>query len=997
MGDLPWLPPGMRQTFYSATLNARLISLNYMCLSARTLFYNVPSRHCLVIMVDGRHFVTCQRSVNNLFPLPHAGRGQFYPFPALPSVTPAVVTPVPPSLPRGQPVVAYSAPFALRNFTKEQLGRCDRVEYLLDLYCRPSDESLSDSIKFGALGDFGTGLTPSDVHLNRLLRGPDVYRAQARVRDPPALPSMSFPAQAPCWTLVVDQHNLSRSDCFGNSCKLNIVCEFTGAFWVVPSKTGSAKNIQLAMTTFIHSQCNAFGHRVNTIHADAHSVFGTMVEYFGSLSIKLLLAPPGHHAKRIERYTQTFNERRRMLDCSLPYLVPEDLGLSIFADKHVAYAMRDLVNTQSHPNTPHELILRERTAHYKAAPLRFQEIVAIRMGENKRRALAHHWMVPLQRVPIQEIGMCLGRTETHTRGAYYIYVHSTRQVLIRRHFTRVPNVVPSFCVPNPSYIRTATPYDYSSPLPSPTHSGTLNAPVQAPLPMSSLPHSASAGDDILPASHIPSLESHSLPDRVEEVNDQSVVPPLSTPRSDYNDATLSTTQGAPNVVAPPTTPPLRSAPLVTPSTDGDRSAVATLDFTHIDPVDSPTPVDNTPQICPSSSRHTPSATEEVPQLTESPQHVSTRKPSSPTKKKPSPPVNSRVSLRSNKGQNRHLRFDNSWTQPAAKLASHTFNRHYRFTEPTWADVLNPDTAAVPVLPPSDYRAFQAAILDHRASVTKLAGSRRCSGYRVRQPHPATPCLPHVLRHMCFLLAMVNANHALATTIRTLSPTPDLVAFSATPVVDVDLPSSLPTAPALAFTPKANKEMTYKKAAQKLLPEEIRAAVLAELTKLFDTHKAIRPINPGDIPPDAVRIYSSMLLKVKYFGDGTFDKVSARLAAGGNTQPDGSFGDTYAPTADESSTLCAFASFAAHAVKYQYTSTLCCSNFDVKGAFLWVPRTNPTPIIMRLPSYIDHPLAGQDVEVLKSIYGLKDSNANFDADLRATILSAGFRATVDPCI
>ena len=166
---------------------------------------------------------------------------------------------------------------------------------------------------------------------------------------------------------------------------------------------------------------------------------------------------------------------------------------------------------------------------------------------------------------------------------------------------------------------------------------------------------------------------------------------------------------------------------------------------------------------------------------------------------------------------------------------------------------------------------------------------------------------------------------------------------------------------------------------------------------------LRPLTPTpshpnlDLRSDAARIHSSMLIKTKYFGDGTFDKVSARLAAGGNTQPEGSFGDTYAPTADESSTLCAFAAFASHAVKHKYTEKLLCSNFDVKGAFLWVPRSNSTQIIMRLPSYIGHPLAGQNVEVLKSIYGLKDSNANFDADLRAVITSAGFRTTVDPCI
>jgi hypothetical protein len=192
-------------------------------------------------------------------------------------------------------------------------------------------------------------------------------------------------------------------------------------------------------------------------------------------------------------------------------------------------------------------------------------------------------------------------------------------------------------------------------------------------------------------------------------------------------------------------------------------------------------------------------------------------------------------------------------------------------------------------------------------------------------------------------------------------------------------------------------MSYRQGAKTMPQDEVRAAVKKEIDKLFVTHGALRAISPADIRPDAVKIYSSMLLKTKYFADGTYDRVAARLAADGKHQPSTSFDETYAPTADESSTLCAFASFSAHSVQHDYAADISCSNFDVKGAFLWVDRTNQTQIIMRLPSYIDHPLAGHDVEVLKSIYGLKDSNANFDADLRKTILAAGFRGTVDPCI
>jgi hypothetical protein len=80
----------------------------------------------------------------------------------------------------------------------------------------------------------------------------------------------------------------------------------------------------------------------------------------GAIGIQVLLAPrPGHHAVRVERYTQTFNERRRMLEASLTF----EFGLSTFKDKHVATSMRSLVNNVSHPNTPLMKLLRAPVIH----------------------------------------------------------------------------------------------------------------------------------------------------------------------------------------------------------------------------------------------------------------------------------------------------------------------------------------------------------------------------------------------------------------------------------------------------------------------------------------------------------------------------------------------------------------------------------------------------------------------------------------------------------
>jgi hypothetical protein len=171
----------------------------------------------MVILVDGNHFILCTQTSNNLLPFPELGCGPLYPFLTV----------------SFSPVACSATPFSLRQFTKEPLGRCDRVKELLDFFCRPSDESLSNSIQYGSLGKLRFGLTPTDVRLNRLLRGPDQFRIQGRICDPPALSSQSQQAPSPCWLLVVDQHTLEFPAIFGNTCKLHIVNEFSGAFWVI--------------------------------------------------------------------------------------------------------------------------------------------------------------------------------------------------------------------------------------------------------------------------------------------------------------------------------------------------------------------------------------------------------------------------------------------------------------------------------------------------------------------------------------------------------------------------------------------------------------------------------------------------------------------------------------------------------------------------------------------------------------------------------------------
>ena len=94
----------------------------------------------------------------------------------------------------------------------------------------------------------------------------------------------------------------------------------------------------------------------------------------------------------------------------------------------------------------------------------------------------------------------------------------------------------------------------------------------------------------------------------------------------------------------------------------------------------------------------------------------------------------------------------------------------------------------------------------------------------------------------------------------------------------------------------------------------------------------------------------MFTKEKFLGDGSFDKFSARLAAGGNRQPADSYFETFAPTVDESINKLIVAAFYADAVSNSYVDSMVMCDFDVPGAFLNIAldKTNcPRPIVMRL--------------------------------------------------
>jgi hypothetical protein len=151
--------------------------------------------------------------------------------------------------------------------------------------------------------------------------------------------------------MCFDISRLTAKSVLGYTHEIRVVSEKEGYFSVIPAKSGSCKDLFNAMYDYIATTYNAKGHRVEVAHADAEGVLKSMQANFGSIGIVLTLSPPGQHAQRVERYTQTLHQRSRSTLDSLCYVLPPEFLLYL----HIAVgaAMNLTPNDVSAPYTPY--------------------------------------------------------------------------------------------------------------------------------------------------------------------------------------------------------------------------------------------------------------------------------------------------------------------------------------------------------------------------------------------------------------------------------------------------------------------------------------------------------------------------------------------------------------------------------------------------------------------------------------------------------------------
>ena len=170
-------------------------------------------------------------------------------------------------------------------------------------------------------------------------------------------------------------------------------------------------------------------------------------------------------------------------------------------------------------------------------------------------------------------------------------------------------------------------------------------------------------------------------------------------------------------------------------------------------------------------------------------------------------------------------------------------------------------------------------------------------------------------------------------------------------------------------------MTVKESLKLFASKDVKNALLGKWVNLTETRKGVRVSNKkleGCLP-------SKIFLKEKTV-DGVFVKLKARLVIQGNFQPEGSFGETKAPTMDKS-TLFAYCDHNKVLKGKMYS-------VDIPCAFLFAPLEekvnmkigkSSTELLVKINPDLKKFVQSDGclyTEILMSLYGLKQAPRNW---------------------
>ena len=410
----------MNLAYLAPTIPATLLSLCYMqtCGAHYCPDPTSPNTHCL-ISSSANGFLLNRSAItsNNLLPID---------LPSLRSAALAHPTQYY-SSPHPSSYLLTSVPHNITHITGEQRRRAEQAEALHHALGHPSDNTLSLCISTGKIP---TSLVPSDIQLNRSLRGHCVHCAAGKYRAPSRPSSTSAPATTIGQTLSFDPQQLPQPSPGGFTHEVIIVDENSGYLSVVGSFSKSTAQIFKAIHSVITTTYNAHGHKAQSMHSDPEQVNNSLSVPLGSIGIQLKTSLPGDHAYRVERYIETLRAVSSAMLSPLPYHLPPKYYL--YLHQAAAASCNSLISTNSSPQTSNELV---RKTKLRTVPLPFGSTALVVQHIDKRltNANKHNTTTPTE--PKTELGVCLG---PHPTTDHTMFVLANGRIFPRRAYLVLP-------------------------------------------------------------------------------------------------------------------------------------------------------------------------------------------------------------------------------------------------------------------------------------------------------------------------------------------------------------------------------------------------------------------------------------------------------------------------------------------------------------------------------------------------------------------------------
>ena len=295
VGFLPFLPPAISKCYYSPNGIHNLISLGYIQQHGYT-YHSIGSSAVHIVNPDQTSFEIAHLN-ENLLP-----QSSLY-SPPLPD---------PP----------LSALVVSSHVNQEQRERCRRVIALHNgpaIHC--SDTHLKEQLKLGRFP--GANVTEQDIDLTRSIHGSCIHCAQASYKKKPMLPSLTPPADDVGKQLVIDIHDLKSKSHLNRTVGIQCVDEFSGDLQFITAVSKSTRHLYDAMMNLIHLRYSKYNHKITQITCDAEPSMKNAVALFAQVGIILTLVDPGQCAQRMEAYIKFQNIRKRAINASLPYHLPD--------------------------------------------------------------------------------------------------------------------------------------------------------------------------------------------------------------------------------------------------------------------------------------------------------------------------------------------------------------------------------------------------------------------------------------------------------------------------------------------------------------------------------------------------------------------------------------------------------------------------------------------------------------------------------------------------